>query len=175
MKKKADKRKDAEILKSDVLSAPHMFVAGFEKLTVAQDYELRKAVKGAGGDYTVVKNTVAGKAAQGTPAEKLLDGLRGMTSIAFTTSDPVGLAKALTTYAKNNQNFTFKAGMVEGRAIDVKAIQDLASLPPREEVLAKLLFLINAPAQRLVTAMNGVGRNVAVVIDQGVQNSKFSA
>src|SRR5689334_10049681 len=115
MKKKADKRKDADILRSEVLKAPHMFVAGFEKMTVSQDYELRKTIRGAGGDYTVVKNTIAGKAAEGTPAEKLLNGLRGMTSIAFTTGDPVGLAKALTTYAKTNPNLTFKAGMVEGR------------------------------------------------------------
>ncbi len=175
MKKKADKRKDAEILRNDVLSAPNMFVAGFEKMTVAQDYELRKTIRGAGGDYTVVKNKIAGKAAEGTPAEPILSKLRGMTSIAFTTGDPVGLAKALTTYAKGNPNFTFKAGLVEGRAIEVKSINDLASMPPREEVLAKLLYLINAPAQRLVTAINGVGRNLAVVIDQGVQENKFQA
>lgn len=175
MKKKADKIKDAEKLRQEVLSAPHMFVAGFEKLTVNQDYELRKAIRGAGGDYAVVKNTIAGKASQGLSSEKLLDGLRGMTSIAFTTGDPVGLAKALTTYAKANQNFTFKAGMVEGRAIDVKAINDLASLPPREEVLAKLLYVINAPAQRLVTAIGGVGRNLAVVVDEGVKENKFQS
>ncbi|MCC6394941.1 MAG: 50S ribosomal protein L10 [Bryobacterales bacterium] len=175
MKKKADKKKDGEKLREDVLSAPHMFVTGFEKLTVAQDYELRKAIRGAGGDYTVIKNTVAGKAAQGTPAERLLDGLRGMTSVAFTTGDPVGLAKALTTYAKTNPNFTFKAGLVEGRAIDVQSIQELASMPPREEVLAKLLYLINAPAQRLVSAMSGVACNLAVVVDQGVKENKFSS
>lgn len=175
MKKKADKVKDAVALRADVLAAPHMFVAGFEKLTVAQDFELRKAIKQAGGDYCVIKNTIAYKAAMGTPAEKLLENLRGMTSIAFTKSDPVGLAKALTAYAKTNPAFTFKAGMLEGRVIDVKAINDVANMPPREEVLAKLLFLINAPAQRLVTAINGVGRNVAVVIDQAVQNNKFSS
>ena len=173
MKKKADKLKDGEKLRQEVLQSPQMFLAGFEKLKVAQDYELRKAIKAAGGDYTVVKNTIAEKASKGTASEKLMTGLRGMTSIAFTTGHPIGLAKALTTYAKANPNFIFKAGMVEGTAIDVKAIQDLASLPPRNEVLAKLLFLINAPAQRLVTAINGVGRNIAVVIDQGVKENKF--
>ncbi|MDX1978646.1 MAG: 50S ribosomal protein L10 [Bryobacteraceae bacterium] len=175
MKKKADKRKDAENLRQDVLKAPHMFVAGFEKLTVAQDYELRKAVKGAGGDYCVIKNKVAQKAAAGTPAEKMLEGMKGMTSIAFTESDPVGLAKVLTAYAKTHPTFVFKAGMVEGRVIDIKAINEIATMPPREEILSKLLYLINAPAQRLVTAIGGVGRNVAVVIDQGVQNNKFSS
>ena len=98
-----------------------------------------------------------------------------MTSLAYTTGDPVALAKALTAYAKTNPAFTFKAGMVEGRAIDIKAINDLASMPPKEEIFAKLLYLINAPAQRLVTAMNAVGRNLAVVVDQGVKENKFQA
>src|SRR5579871_6147804 len=97
-----------------------------------------------------------------------------MTSLAWTTGDPVALAKALTAYAKTNPAFTFKAGLVEGRAIDIKAIVDLASMPPKEEIFAKLLYLINAPAQRLLTAMNAVGRNLAVVIDQGVKEEKFS-
>lgn len=175
MKKRADKKKDAEQLRDGALKAPNMFVTGFDKLTVSQDYDLRKAVRGAGGDYSVIKNTVAEKASAGTPAEKLLSGLRGMTSIAFTSGDPIGLAKALTTYAKTHPNFTFKAGMVDGIAIEVKSIQDLANMPPREEILAKLLYLINAPAQRLVTAMNGVGRNIAVVIDQGVKENKFQS
>jgi large subunit ribosomal protein L10 len=175
MKKKADKIKDAEKLRKDVLNSPHMFVTGYEKITVAQDYELRKAIRAAGGDYMVVKNKIAGKASSGLASERLLEGLRGMTSIAFTTGDPVGLAKALTVYAKTNPNLTFKAGLVEGRAVDVTAIQELASLPPREEVLSKLLYLINAPAQSLVTVINGVARNLAVVVDQGVQENKFQS
>lgn len=173
MKKRADKRKDGEKLRERVLKAPHLFVAGFEKLTVSQDYDLRKTIRGAGGDYEVVKNTVAAKASEGTPAAPVLSNLRGMTSVAFTNGDPVALAKALTAYAKTNANFTFKAGMVEGRVIDVKAIQELATMPPREEIIAKLLYMINAPAQRLLTAINGTGRNVAAVIDQGVQEGKF--
>lgn len=174
MKKKADKQKDGDKLKDDALKAPHMFVTGFEKLTVSQDYELRKTVRGAGGNYKVVKNNVAGKASAGTPAEQVLGGLRGMTSIAYTSGDPVGLAKALTAYAKTNPNFSFKAGIVEGRAIDVNAIRDLASLPPREEILGKLLWLINAPAQRIASVTAAVGRNLAVVVDQGVKENKFS-
>src|ERR1700674_4138852 len=96
-----------------------------------------------------------------------------MTSVAYTSNDPVALAKALTAYAKINPAFTFKAGIVEGRVIDVKAIHDLAALPPKEQIFAKLLYLMNAPAQRLVTAMNAVGRNLAVVVDQGVKENKF--
>ncbi|HLH00537.1 MAG TPA: 50S ribosomal protein L10 [Bryobacteraceae bacterium] len=174
MKKKSDKEKDLQALKKDFEKANNIFLAGFEKLTVQQDYELRKAVRGAGGNYKVVKNNLAEKAAQGTPAEGITNNLAGMTSMAYTEKDPVALAKALTAYAKANPTFTFKAGLVEGRVVEVKSIQDLASLPSREEILAKVLFLINASAQRLVTALGGVGRNLAVVVDQGVKENKFS-
>jgi large subunit ribosomal protein L10 len=175
MKKKADKLKDGQKMREEIMQSPHMFVAGFEKQTVAQDYELRKTIRGAGGDYQVVKNTIAEKSSAGTAAEDVMKGLRGMTSVAFTKNDPVALAKALLTYAKANPNFTFKSGVVEGRAINVAAITDLANMPPKEEIFAKLLYLINAPATRLVTAMNGTGRNLAVVIDQGVKEEKFQS
>ncbi len=174
MKKKSDKEKDLEALKKDFEKAQNIFVTGFEKLTVQQDFDLRKAVRGAGGNYKVVKNNLAEKASQGTPAEDIMSKLAGMTSMAYTSKDPVALAKALTSYAKNNPTFTFKAGLVEGRAIDVRSIQDLANLPSREEILAKVLFLIQASAQRVVTSLAGVGRNLAVVVDQAVKENKFS-
>jgi large subunit ribosomal protein L10 len=174
MKKKADKTKDIEALRQDLENSQNLFVTGYEKLKVGQDFELRKTVRNAGGKYRVVKNNLAEIASAGTPSEPVLKGLRGMTSMAYTSGDPVALAKALTAYAKINPTFTFKAGVVEGRAIDVKSINDLATLPAKEELFAKLLYLINAPAQRLVTAMNAVGRNLAVVVDQGVKENKFS-
>jgi large subunit ribosomal protein L10 len=175
VKKKSDKNKEVQALRQELQQTYHMFVTSFEKLTVAQDFELRRAIRGAGGRYRVIKNNLAAKAAEGTPAANLLEGLRGMTSLAYTPADPVALAKALTTYAKANPAFTFKAGMVDGRAIDVKSIQDLASLPSRDEMMAKLLFLIQAPAQRLATAINALGRNLAVVLDQAAKENKFQA
>src|SRR5712672_3968008 len=175
MKKKSDKEKDLEALKKDFEKAQNIFVTSFEKLTVQQDFELRKTVRGAGGNYKVIKNNLAEKASEGTPAEAVLKDLKGMCSLAYTVNDPVALAKALTTYAKANPAFTFRAGFVEGRVIDIKSITDLASMPSKEEILSKLLFLINAPAQRLVTAMNAVGRNLAVVIDQGCKENKFQS
>ncbi|MGA2143633.1 MAG: 50S ribosomal protein L10 [Bryobacteraceae bacterium] len=173
MKNKDDKKKDIDALRQDLQKSNNLFVTGYEKLHVAQDFELRKVVRGAKGKYRVVKNTLAEVASEGTAAGQVLKNLRGMTSVAYTFDDPVALAKALTAYAKANPSFTFKAGVVEGRVIDVKAINDLASMPPREEILAKLLYLINAPAQRLVTAIGAVGRNLAVVVDQGVKENKF--
>ena len=175
MKKKPEKQKDMEALREKLAKAQNVFLTGFEKLTVAQDFELRKTVRGAGGNYNVIKNRIGEKAAEGVPASELLKDLKGMCSVAYTTGDPVALAKALTAYAKTNPSFTFKAGMVEGRVVDIAGINALAALPPKEEIYAKLLYCIQAPAQRLVSAMNGVGRNMAVVVDQGVKENKFSS
>jgi large subunit ribosomal protein L10 len=175
MKKKEDKRKEIDSLRQDLARLKNLFVTGYEKLRVGQDFELRKVVRGVGGTYRVVKNNLAERASEGTPAEQVLKGLRGMTSVAYTTDDPVALAKALTTYARTNPTFTFKAGIVEGRVIDVRAIHDLANMPSKEAIYSRLLYLINAPAQRLVTALNAVGRDLAVVVDQGVKENKFQA
>ena len=175
MKDRNQKKQDLDSLHSELEKAKHVFLTGYEKMTVQQDFELRKAIRGAGGNYQVVKNNIAEKAAEGTGAQDLMKDLAGMTSMAYTEGDPVALAKALTTYAKNVPTFTFKAGMVEGRVIDIRQIQDLANMPSREEVLAKVLFLINASAQRLVTAISGVGRNLAVVVDQAAKENKFKA
>ena len=175
MKNRADKKKDFEDLRKALEAVHNVFVAGFEKITVDQDYNLRKTIRGAGGSYKVIKNNVAEKASVGLPAEPVLQGLKGMTSLAWTSGDPVALAKALTAYAKTTPAFTFKAGLVEGRAVDVRAIAELANLPSREAIFSKLLYLINAPAQKLVTVMGAVGRDLAVVVDQGVQNNKFQS
>ena len=175
MKNKKEKQQDLDQLRAQLEANKNIFLAGYEKMKVDQDFELRKTVRGAGGTYKVIKNRIAEKAAEGTPSEAVLKDLKGMCSLAYTSNDPVALAKALTVYAKANPAFTFRAGFVEGRAIDVKSITDLANMPSKEEILSKLLFLINAPAQRLVTVMNAVGRNLAVVVDQGVKENKFSA
>ena len=174
MKKKSDKEKDLAALRKEFERAQNIFLTGYEKTTVQQDFELRKAVRGAGGKYQVVKNNIAEKASEGTLAESVMRDLKGMTSIAYTLEDPVALAKALTAYAKINPAFTFKAGLVQGRVVDVKSIEALAALPPKEEVFAKLLFLIQSSAQRLATSINGVGRNLAVVVGQAVKENKFS-
>lgn len=173
MKDKNEKKKDLEELKKTLEENKNIFVTGYEKLTVSQDFQLRKTIREAGGKYRVVKNNLAAKAAEGTPANDLLANLKGMTSFAYTSKDPVALAKALTKYSRDNAAFTFKAGIVEGRVVDLKAINDLASMPPKEELYAKLLFLINASATRLVTSVNGVGRNLAVVLDQAGKENKF--
>jgi large subunit ribosomal protein L10 len=175
MKKKSEKKKDLEALREKLADSGTVFLSGYEKMTVAQDFELRKTVRGAGGHYKVIKNRIAEKAGEGSAAGDLLKDLKGMCAVAYTSGDPVALAKALSTYGKTNPAFTFRAGLVEGRVIDLTGIAALATMPPKEELYAKLLWLINAPAQRLVTVMNAVGRDLAVVIDQGVKENKFSS
>src|SRR5579863_9006960 len=173
MKHKPEKKKDMEALREELAKAKNVFLTGYEKLTVSQDFELRKTIRGAGGSYKVIKNRIAERAAEGTPAADLLKELKGMCSLAYTSGDPVALPKALTAYAKANPSFTFRAGMVQGRVVDVAGINELSTLPSKEEIYAKLLWLIQAPAQRLVTSIGGVGRNLAVVVDQGVKENKF--
>ena len=170
---KAKKQEQVEKLSQDLKNVSNVVVATYTKLTVAQDYELRKALRGVGARYQVVKNTLAEKAAKGTRVEGALKELAGVTSIAYTTGDPVAMAKALTKYAKDTPDFTFKVGVVEGRVVSIKEIESLATLPSKEELMSKLLFLINAPAQRLATAVNAVPRNLAVVVNQAVEQKKF--
>lgn len=173
MKSRAQKQKEMEALRKELEQSPAIFVTGYEKMTVQQDFELRQTVRKAGAKYNVVKNNVAAKASEGLPAKDVLGDLKGMTSMASTTGDPVALAKVLTAYAKANPSFTFKAGLVEGRVIDIGSIQELASMPSKEELIAKVMFLINSGAQRIAVGLNGVARNLAVVLDQAVKEEKF--
>ena len=171
---KAKKAEKVAQLAKELEGSTSAIIGTFAKLTVAQDFELRKTVRAAGGRYRVLKNKLAARASQGTQIEGALKGLKGVSSVAYTSGDPVALAKALSKYAKDNPEYTFKAGIVEGRVIAIKEIDALASMPSKEELYSKLLFLMTAPAQRLVTVMNAVGRDLAVVINQGVEKNKFA-
>jgi large subunit ribosomal protein L10 len=173
MKSKGKKKEELDDLKKDLTEAKNLFVAQFQGMTVAQDTELRQKIRETKSKYRVVKNTLAKKAAEGTAAAGVTKSFDGSTSIAYNANDPVSLAKALTAYAKTNPLFVFKAGIVEGRVINLADITAIAAMPSKEELIAKLLFLINSPAQRLAVAMNGVARNLAVVMKQAVEQKKF--
>lgn len=174
MKNRAEKKKEVEALKADLERASNVIVSSFSGLTVAQEYELRKQVRTAGGKYRVVKNTLAELAARGTAAEGALKNLTGPTALAYTDKDPVALAKALTAYAKAHPSFTFKAGVVEGRVVSISEIAQLATMPGKEELAARVLYLVNAPAQRLVSVVGAVARNLATVVDQAGKANKFA-
>ena len=170
---RAKKISQVETLALELKEVSNGFIAEYGKLTVAQDDELRRSIRGAGAKYRVVKNTLVKRATEGTAFEEVAKALKGRSSIAYTQGDVVALAKALTKYAKDHPELSFKAGVVEGKAVDVRQLEALANLPSKDELYSKLLYLLNAPATRLVSALSGVGRKVAVVIDQGVKENKF--
>jgi large subunit ribosomal protein L10 len=172
---KSKKNEKVKALAAELETSTSAIIGTFTGLTAAKDFELRKTIRAAGGRYHVVKNKLAAKSAQGTKVEKALQGLKGVSSVAYTSGDPVALAKALSNWVKDNAEFTFKLGIVDGKVINVTEIQSLATLPGKEELFSKLLFLINAPATRLATVINATGRNLAVVVNQAVEQNKFSA
>src|ERR1051325_9096884 len=174
MKKRSEKQQDLDKLKPELARSAKVFFTTFQGITVENDTKLRRAVQAAGGKYKVVKNTLAERAGQGTAAESLLKNLSGTNSIAYTNADPVALAKALTKVAKDVPAFQFKAGVVEGRAISIAEIQQLANLPSKEELISKIMFLLNAPAQRIASALNALPRNLAVTVNEAIKANKFS-
>jgi large subunit ribosomal protein L10 len=172
---RASKTEKVGKLAAELEHSTSAIIGTFKGLTAAKDFELRKTVRAAGGSYHVVKNKLAARAAEGTKIEEALKGLKGVSSVAYTSGDPVALAKALSTWVKDNAEFTFKLGIIDGKVIDVREIGELATMPGKEELFSKLLFLINSPAQRLATVINATGRDLAVVINQGVEKGKFAA
>ena len=175
MKKRSEKQEDLDKLKVALAKVSSVILTTFQGITVEDDTKLRRAVQAAGGKYQVVKNTLAERAGSGTPAEGLLKNLTGTNSIAYTNTDPVALAKALTKVAKEVPAFQFRAGLVEGRVISIAEIQQLANLPSKEELLSKIMFLLNAPAQRLAMTLNALPRNIAVVVSEAVKANKFGS
>src|SRR5580700_1712844 len=171
---KSKKNEKVKQLASELEHSTSAIIGTFTGLTAAKDFELRKTIRAAGGRYHVVKNKLAAKSAQGTKVEKALQGLKGVSAVAYTSGDPVALAKALSNWVKDNAEFTFKLGIVDGKVINVAEIGALATMPGKEELFSKLLFLIQSPAQRLATVINATGRDLAVVIGQGVEKGKFA-
>jgi large subunit ribosomal protein L10 len=175
MKKKSEKQQDLDKLKTELAKVSTVILSTFQGITVEQDTKLRRAVQAAGGKYEVVKNTLAELAGAGTPAEGVLKNLKGTHSIAYTQTDPVALAKALTKIAKDVPAFQFKSGLVEGRVISISEIKQLADMPSKEELISKIMFLLNAPAQRIAIALNALPRNLAVTVSEAVKANKFSS
>jgi len=173
---KAKKLEKVKVLGKELETSTTAIIGTFSKLTVAKDYELRKVIREAGGKYRVVKNKLAAISGTGTQVEAALKGLKGVTSVAFTAGDPVALAKVFAKWAgENAAEFQFKLGIVDGKLLNVDEVKALATMPGKEEIFSKLLFLINAPAQRLATVLNAAGRDLAVVLGQGVEKEKFAA
>lgn len=167
MKSKEQKQQDLNALSEQLNNAKSAMVVSFNKLTVNKDQEFRNSLRDAGAKYQVVKNTLARLAVKGTQYEAASEYFKGVTAIAWTDSDPVVLSKAISKFVKDNADiYTFKAGVVDGRVVTLKDVQSIASLPSKEELISKLLFVLNAQAQRIVTVLNAVPRDLAIVIKQ---------
>lgn len=167
MKTREKKQKDLDALIEQFRAAKAAMLVGFQGMTVSKDQELRNQLREAGVSYTVVKNTLARKAAEGTALEQARDQFKGVTAVALSNQDPVNLSKAISKFSKANPDiFTFKVGVVEGKVVALRDVEAIASLPSKEELISKVMFLINCQAQRLVTVLSAVPRNLAVVIKQ---------
>src|SRR5437660_11738513 len=167
MKNKEQKQRDLDKLAEQFKQANAAALVSFKKMTVAKDQELRRQLREAGVSYSVVKNTLARKAAAGTPLEPMADQFKGVTAVALSTTNPVGLSKAISKFTKANPDiFSFKVGLVEGKVVELKEVESIANLPSREDLLSKVLFLVNCQAQRLVTVLQAVPRNLAIVTEQ---------
>jgi large subunit ribosomal protein L10 len=174
MKTRKQKEADVEKLHQELAHISTVILSTFQGVNVEQETLLRRTVETVGGHYRVVKNSVAERAAAGTPAEGLLKGLAGANSISFTEADPVALAKVLSKVAKEIPALEFKAGAVEGRVISVEEVVALASLPSKDELISRIMFLVQSPIQRLAQALAGTSRNMAVVANEAVKAEKFS-
>ncbi|MGA9995802.1 MAG: 50S ribosomal protein L10 [Pyrinomonadaceae bacterium] len=167
MKTREQKQKDLNALTEQFRKAKAAMLVGFNKLTVPKDQELRNQLRDAGVTYEVVKNTLARKASEGTPFEQAAEHFKGVTAIALSEGDPVTLSKAISKFTKANPDiFSFKVGIVEGKVVALRDVEAIASLPPKEELISKIMFLINCQAQRLATVISAVPRNLAVVVRQ---------
>lgn len=175
MKTRVQKQEEIQALNRELSQINHAFVVGFQGLRVEQDQQLRRQLREAELRYRVVKNTLARRAVEGTPLESLQGYFVGPTALAYSDKDPVGLARVLTKFAKEHAQFTFRAGLVEGRVISVKEIEALATLPSKEELISKLMFLLKAQAQRLAVALSGTARNLAVVINEVAKQKQAQA
>jgi len=167
MKTREIKQRDLVAITESLANSKSAMVVSFTKLSVQKDQEFRNSLREAGAQYQVVKNTLARIAVKGTQFEQATDAFKGVTAIAWTDNDPVVLSKAITKFMKDNgDTYTFKSGVVDGRLVDITQLNTIASLPSKEELISKLLFVLNAQAQRIVTVINAVPRDLAVVIKQ---------
>ena len=167
MKTRERKQKDLDALTEQLNNSKSAMIVSFNKLTVNKDQEFRNQLRAAGAKYQVVKNTLARRAVKGTPYEQAEEFFKGVTAIAWTENDEVLLSKTVSKFVKDNADlFTFKAGIVEGKVYNQKQIEAIASLPSKEELIAKILFVLNSPAQRLATVIKAVPQNLAIVVKQ---------
>lgn len=163
---KEQKSQAVSVLNESVGQAANAFLIDYEGISVPQVTELRRQIRDTNSSYIVVKNTLALIAIRDTPIGELSEQFSGMTAVAYNSEDPVSLAKALTKFAKDAPALKFKGALVEGQVVPIEQIDAIAALPSREELVTKLVFLLQSPIQGLVNVLNANIRNLAVVLNQ---------
>lgn len=168
------KEQDVDALRRDLAEIPNAILVDFQKLDVAGATALRRKLRDGEASFRVVKNSIALRAIEGSPLGGVSDAFVGQTAIAYTDGDIVGVAKTLREFAKEFETPSFKAGIVDGAPISAEEFEQLAQLPPRDELIAKALYLMNYPITGLVTALSGILRGFVTVLDQ-VRDQKEQA
>jgi large subunit ribosomal protein L10 len=163
---KTEKQEIVQSLSQQFGATRSLFLIDYRGLKVVDATELRRKIREFNGSYVVVKNTLALRAAQDHGLEQIASYLEGPTAVAFHQRDVVGMAKLLTELAKSYPNFQFKAALIEGKVVPPSEIQKIASLPSREVLLSKLVFLLKAPLQRLAGALKAPVRDLALTLKQ---------
>ncbi len=163
---RTEKTEMVEALGKDLARSSNAILFAFAGLKVPEVTELRRQVRGTQSKYLVVKNTLALRATKGTALEAVAEHFTGATAVAYNQSSPVALARVLTAFAKTNPNLVFKAAVIEGRAVAASEIKAIAELPSREELVSRLLYLMQSPMRCLVTVLTGPVRNLAGVMAQ---------
>ena len=163
---RAQKQEMVDRYESGLAQAPHAFLISYQGIKVNDVTELRARVSAAGGSYEVVKNTLALRAIEGKPLAALSSTFTGAIAVVYTDGDPVAVAKTLTEFAKTVPAVVFRGGIVEGRPIAANEVEQIAKLASREELIAKLLFLLQSPLTRLVRTLAAIPRDLVVVLDQ---------
>jgi len=161
-----DKEQLLEQYENGLAKAPHAFLVGYQGISVPQVTDLRAKIRASGGEYVVVKNTLALRAIDSTALGQLKDHFTGATAVVYSKTDPVAIAKTLTDFAKDAPALQFKAGLVEGRAVPAEQIKEIAQLPSREALIAKLLFLLQSPIVRFARVLNAIPQSFVIVLDE---------